>query len=209
MSLLRYRLAVSFLLQKSAPLTESDEAVLSLKRITRLLTRDKRFQVRKHKGNSEYDYGDLVAIILQLEVCINSALFDLEYRQADTVVKFNEAIDQLAAQIKWIFSSIENTGASHLQRLVARDMLEALHYRMVYSVRSKPPPKKTPFKIILNESNHTIPDMFIRNRSINTGDGAADTAEIGSVDGTAMPIRGHDYQSSSVESVQSKAVPPP
>jgi hypothetical protein len=156
---------------------------------------DERFQVRRHRGNTEYDYGDLVAIILQLEVCINSALFDIEYRQADTVVKFNEAVDQLAAQIKLIFSSIENTGASHLQRLVARDMLEALHYRMVYSVRSKPPPKKTPFEIIPNETNHTIPDMFIRNRAPNTGDGATDTSEVGNVDGTAMPIRRHDQES--------------
>ncbi|KAJ5895747.1 uncharacterized protein N7473_005146 [Penicillium subrubescens] len=194
-SLLRYRLAVSFLLKKPGPFTDSPKELLSLKRITRLLMRDERFQVRGHRGNSEYDYGDLVAIILQLEVCINSALFDLEYRQADTVVKFNEAIDQLAAQIKWVFSSIENTGASHLQRLVARDMLEALHYRMVYSVRSKAPPKKTPFEIIPNQTNHTIPDMFTRNRPINTGDGAADAAEIGNVDGTAMPIRGHDQES--------------
>jgi hypothetical protein len=194
-SLLRYRLAVSFLLQDPGPLTESPKALLSLKRITRLLGRDERFQVRRHRGNTEYDYGDLVAIILQLEVCINSALFDLEYRQGDTVVKFNEAIDQLAAQIKLIFSSIENTGASHLQRLVARDMLEALHYRMVYSVRSKAPPKKTPFEIIPNETNHTIPDMFTRNRPANVGDGAADTAEIGNADGMVMPIRGHDQES--------------
>jgi hypothetical protein len=74
-------------------------------------------------------------------------------------------------------------------------MLEALHYRMVYSVRSKAPPKKTPFEIIPNETNHTIPDMFTRNRPANVGDGAADTAEIGNADGTVMPIRGHDQES--------------
>jgi hypothetical protein len=156
------------------------------------LTRDERFQVKRHRGNSEYDYADLVAIILQLEVCVNSALFDLEYRQADTEVKFNEAIDQLAAQIKWIFSSIENSGASHLQRLVARDMLEALHYRMVYSVRSKAPPKRTAYELPERETNHSIKDMFTRNNVTNTGDGTTDIADTQNVDGMAMPIRGHD-----------------
>lgn len=193
--MLRYRLAVSFLLQDPSPLTEPPEMVLGLRRITELLVRDERFQVKKHRGNSDYDYGDLIAVALQLEVCINSALFDLEYRQADTEVKFNKAIDQLAAQIKKIFTSIEDTGASHLQRMLAKDALETLHYRMVYSVRSKAPPKKTLFKSFRRETNHNLKDMFIRgNNATDTTVGATDTADTESADAMAMPIRGHDQQ---------------
>ncbi|KAJ5367931.1 uncharacterized protein N7496_007691 [Penicillium cataractarum] len=192
-SLLRYRLAVSFLLQDPSPLTEPPEVVLGLRRITDLLVRDERFQVKKHRGNSDYDYGDLIAIALQLEVCINSALFDLKYRQADTEVKFNKAIDQLAAQIKKIFTSIEDTGASHLQRMLAKDALETLHYRMIYSVRSKAPPKKTLFKNFRRETNHNLKDMFMRgNTATDTTDGATDTADTESAGGMAMPIRRHD-----------------
>jgi hypothetical protein len=157
--------------------------------------RDERFQAKKHRGNSDYDYGDLIAIVSQLEVCINSALFDLKYRQADTEVKFNKAIDQLAAQIKRIFSSIEDTGASHLQRMLAKDALETLHYRIVYSVRSKAPPKKTLFTTFRRETNHNLKDMFIRGpNATDTTDRATETADTESVDGMAMPIRGHDQQ---------------
>ncbi|CEJ59778.1 hypothetical protein PMG11_08387 [Penicillium brasilianum] len=194
-SLLRYRLALSFLLQDPRPLTEPPEVVLGLRRITELLVRDERFQAKKHRGNSDYDYGDLIAIVSQLEVCINSALFDLKYRQADTEVNFNKAIDQLAAQIKRIFSSIEDTGASHLQRMLAKDALETLHYRIVYSVRSKAPPKKTLFTTFRRETNHNLKDMFIRGKDATDTTGrATETADTENVDGMAMPIRAHDQQ---------------
>ncbi len=176
-------------------MTERPEVLLDLKRITRLLMRDERFQVKRQKGNTEYDYGDLIALALQLEVCINSALFDLEYQQADTEVEFNKAIDKLAVQIKRIFNSIEDTGASHLQRMLAKQALETLHYRMVYSVRSKAPPKRTLFKTFQSERNHNVKDMFIRNNAINSNDGAGDAPDTESVHGTTMPIRGHDQQS--------------
>lgn len=192
MSLLRYRLAVSFLLQNPNPLTEPPEAVLDLRRILKLLKDDERFQLKNYKGNPEYDYGDLVALTLQLEVCINSTLFDLDYRQADTEVKFNEAIDQLAAQIKKMFTSIEDTGASHLQRMKAKQALETLYYRMLYSVRSKVPPKRTLFKTFHKETNHRIKDMFRRNIAMESGDGASDAPDTEHVDGMAMPIRRHE-----------------
>lgn len=176
-------------------MTERPEVLLDLKRITRLLMHDERFQVKGHKGNTEYDYGDLIALALQLEVCINSALFDLEYQQADTEVEFNKAIDKLAAQIKRIFNSIEDTGASHLQRMLAKQALETLHYRMIYSVRSKAPPKRTLFKTFQSERNHNVKDMFIRNNAINSNDGPGDALDTEIVHGMTMPIRGHDQRS--------------
>jgi hypothetical protein len=49
-SLLRYRLAVSFLLQEPTPLTEPVEEVLDLKRLTHII-RDPRFQININIGS--------------------------------------------------------------------------------------------------------------------------------------------------------------
>lgn len=187
-SLLRYRLTVAFLLQDPGPLTEPPEKVLDLKRLTVLLTRDERFNMKLQKSKDDYDYSDLSAACVLLDVVVNTGLYDLEYKQADTAKEFDAVIDQLAAQIKIIFSSIADTGASHLKRMLAKEALEALHYRVIYSVRSKPPPKKTLFQTYAKE-NRNIMTFFQR---VNKDPSEETTSSsVDAPDGTAMPIRGH------------------
>ena len=55
-------------------------------------------------------------------------------------------------RIKKIFTSIEDSGVSHLKRTLAKEGLEALHYRVLYSVRSKPQPRRVGFQVELNEN---------------------------------------------------------
>ncbi|KAJ5764625.1 hypothetical protein N7533_003306 [Penicillium manginii] len=179
-SLLRYRLAVSFLLQEPTPLTEPVEEVLDLKRLTHII-RDPRFQININIGTraeSESDYGELIALTQLLEVALNSTLYDLRYKEQDTEKEFNAAIDKLASQLKTNFSSMKECGASHLKRMLAKGALETLHYRLVYSVRSKPPPKKTPFQIHAKEGT-SINSYFNKK---DTGGTNGDT--------TRIPIRG-------------------
>ena len=186
-------MAVAFLLQDSGPLKEPPESVLDLQRITALLTRDERFQVGRRKNDPDYDYGDLVALTSHLEVCVNTALADLKFADADTESKFNAAIDQMAARIKKLFTSIEDTGASHLQRMLAKQALETLHYRMMYSVRSKAPPKRTLFQTFQRESNRNVKDMFQRlNNGPASTDGASEAPGTEGLNGVPIPIRGHD-----------------
>ncbi|KAJ5772497.1 hypothetical protein N7520_003026 [Penicillium odoratum] len=159
-SRLRYRLAVAFLLRNDAALTEPIQDVLDLGRLTHFLASDERFQVKAYKARGDYDYGELTANAILLDIAINTALSDLNYQGEDTDKRFNEAIDILAAQIKRTFSSIEDTGASHLKRMLAKETLESVHYRMLYSVRSKPPPKKSAFKSSAKQTNGTISSHF-------------------------------------------------
>ncbi|KAJ5595574.1 uncharacterized protein N7459_001782 [Penicillium hispanicum] len=192
-SLLRYRLATAFLLQTSSPLTEPPEVVLDLKRFTVFLMRDERFHLKSYKGKSDYDYGELTALAMLLDIVINSSLCDLNLIQGSNENKFDAAIDKLATQIKKIFSSIEDTGASHLKRMLAKEALEALYYRVVYSVRSKPPPKKSLFKTFAREDGN-IRSIFNSKIAINS----TDDGEIDSDDGTdaiAMPIRESSHPS--------------
>lgn len=200
-SRLRYRLATAFLLQIPSPLTEPPEVVLDLKRLTVFLIRDERFHFKSFKGKSDYDYGELTAIAMLLDIIINTSLYDLRLRQGSTETEFNAAIDKLAAQIKRIFCSIEDTGASHLRRMLAKEALEALHYRVIYSVRSKPPPKKTLFETFAR-GNGDIRNMFNTTIPINTATHSDD-----GIVGTARPTEarspGTNNQSRLIESSDS------
>ncbi|KAJ6105079.1 hypothetical protein N7486_003768 [Penicillium sp. IBT 16267x] len=178
-SRLRYRLAVAFLLQTPSPLMEPVQDVLDLQRLARFLIGDERFQVKAYKAKGDYDYGELTANAILLDIAINTALYDLRYKQDNTDNEFNEAVDALAVQIKRIFSSIEDTGASHLKRMLAKETLESIHYRMLYSVRSRPPPKKTLFAPYAKKPNGNIQSHFKQRITIDP------------LDETSMPIRRH------------------
>lgn len=142
----RCRLAVAFLLQDASPLTELPERVLDLKRITNLL-KDRRFDIKsfKRKDCVEFDYGELGAITALLNIAIDSGHLKFRTPGATAEAEPNAEVDALAGHLKKIFTSIEDSGASHFKRTQAKEALEALHYRVLYSVRSKPPPKKSFF----------------------------------------------------------------
>jgi hypothetical protein len=145
-ALFRGRLAVAFFIRDPSPLTEPPETAFDLRRITRHL-RDKRFDIKLHKakGEGSYDYTELGAITSLLNVAIDLGRPTPTFSDKESENAFNAAVDALAERIKRIFTAIEDSGASHLRRTETKQSLEALHYRIVYSVRSKPPPKKSFF----------------------------------------------------------------
>ncbi|KAJ5724310.1 hypothetical protein N7488_002345 [Penicillium malachiteum] len=164
-SLLRYRLAMAFLLQKHGPLTEPVEEVLNLKRLTLFLISDPRLKVKSYK-KSGHDYGQLIAVSMLLDIVINRTIYDLNVHTEEK--DYNEAIDKIAAQIKGVFSAIPDAGASHLKRMLAKQALEAVHYRMVYSVRSKPPPTKKTFLSDTPRRDGNIGQLFKPRIAIHT-----------------------------------------
>ncbi|CAI7625528.1 unnamed protein product [Penicillium crustosum] len=203
-ALIRCRLAVAFLLQSSSPLTEPPEKLLDIKRITLLLLRDERFQVKRFKGIADYDWRELTSLTSLLNVAIDSSALELNFSSAQTEKDYDVAIDRLAAQIKMIFCSIQDSGASHVTRTVAKSELEALHYRIVYSVRSKPPPKTTIFESHVKERDGNIRSHFSNFAAIAAGKKTPETrqetnpsAAPGDADNgdTEIPIRVHDQVS--------------
>ena len=144
--MLRCRLAVAFLTSDPSPLTEGPDVMVYLKRITNVL-KGKRFDVKRYKTKNqpEYDYGELMAITTILNVAIDSGWSGVDFSSKDAEREFNSEVDVLADRIKRIFTSIEDSGASHLKRTLAKEALEALHYRIIYSVRTKPRPKRSIF----------------------------------------------------------------
>lgn len=140
---------MAFLLQDASPLTEPADRVLDLKRITDFL-RARRFDVKTFKRNDddhEFDYSELGAITALLNIAIDSGRSNFRAAGASTEADLNAEVDALADRLKKIFTSIEDSGASHLKRTQTKEAIEALHYRVLYSVRSKPRPKKSLFGI--------------------------------------------------------------
>ncbi|KAJ5365571.1 hypothetical protein N7517_008457 [Penicillium concentricum] len=200
-ALIRCRLAVAFLLQSQDPLTEPPEKLLDIKRITLLLLRNERFQVKRFKGIADYDWRELTSLTALLNVAIDSSALELNFNSTQTEKDYNAAIDRLAAQIKTIFCSIQDSGASHVTRTVAKSELEALHYRIVYSVRSKPPPKTTIFESLVKERDGNIRSHFSNFAALAAGKQNPETrqetnssaAPGDAVNGdTEIPIRAHD-----------------
>lgn len=178
-SRLRYRLAMAFLLRSQDPLTEPVQDVLDLERLTCSLTDDERFNVNAHKANRRYDYEELTANANLLDVVINSCLYDLSYQGEDKFKQLDEATDKLASKIKVMFGSLSYSGASHMKQMVAKGTLEHVYRRMIYSIRSKPPPRRNLFQSKAQAGNDSIKNHFKLQVAAE------------SLDDTPMPIRRH------------------
>ncbi|KAL1955585.1 hypothetical protein VTO42DRAFT_8388 [Malbranchea cinnamomea] len=164
-ALFRTRLALAFLYQDPSPLDTPREHLINLKRIRSQL-HDSRFNVtRKCDGdpNSRFDYFSFAALTSILNIAIDSgtsmdpATLTSSEEAEDN---FNREVDRLADRVKAIFTSIQDSGASHLKRTEAKESLQALHYRLIFGVRTKARPKKSFFEFV--KESETILAHFPR-----------------------------------------------
>lgn len=95
-------------------------------------------------STQDFDFANLSALTFLLDVAIDDG-HPPNPCTKDAEKAFNASVDALADRIKSIFSAIEDSGASHMKRTEAKESLEALHYRLIYGVRTKPRPKKPLF----------------------------------------------------------------
>jgi hypothetical protein len=130
---------MAFLCNDEAQLEKSSEDILSLRGVINHL-KHTRLDVKLHKARleSNYDYNELKAITSLLNVVIDSGRTTLEFPDKESERQFNADVDTLAEQVKRIFNAIEDSGASHLKRTEAKQGLEALRYRIIFSIRSRP-----------------------------------------------------------------------
>ena len=91
------------------------------------------------------DYSELAAAIGILSIAIDGGDSRSSSSATEEVKAFNREIDVLSSKIKSMFADIVDTGASHMGRTEAKEVLEAFQYRLSYGVRTKPPPKQSLF----------------------------------------------------------------
>ncbi|KAL8679852.1 MAG: hypothetical protein Q9186_003918 [Xanthomendoza sp. 1 TL-2023] len=134
-SLFRRRLALAFFFHDPASLSKLREDLSDLKAISRNLGKSN-FIV-----NTETDYSALAASIATLAIGLDDGDPPRMDASKEAIATFNNDLDRLALRIKAMFTQIVDTGASHMKRTEAKEVLESFHSCLVYAVRTKQKPK--------------------------------------------------------------------
>ncbi|KAK2875585.1 hypothetical protein FQN49_001590 [Arthroderma sp. PD_2] len=152
-ALFRCRLALAFLFRNTSPLDKPVAHLINLQQIGSQL-KGARFRVNEHRSEDRepFDFAKLAALTTILDIAIDSGTLEPSFTSKEDEMEFNKQVDKLSDQVKATFTAIQATGASHLKRTEAKEGLEALHYRLVHTVRTKPKQKKS-FFISSNEDD--------------------------------------------------------
>ena len=144
---LRIRLAKLFLLGT----TEEDSSDISnpenslLQQLTTHL-QDPRYNIsRCGRHGAAFDYSTLSYLIYIFDTALADGGRPSSFSDAFSECEFNHQVDKLADCVKSIITSIADTGASHMRRTEAKEALNALHFRVLFGVRTQPRPKKSVF----------------------------------------------------------------
>ncbi|KAI9852822.1 MAG: hypothetical protein M1838_005043 [Thelocarpon superellum] len=142
---LRRRLAMAYFFEDRSILDTPSGPLVQFPRIMTRLD-DSRFDI----GN-ETNYTELAALLSILDIGLDDGCSscDLDVTIAAQERAFNGAVDELARKIKVMFTTISDSGAAHMTRTEAKEVLERVHYRLVYGVRTKSRPKQHLFQSTL------------------------------------------------------------
>ncbi len=107
---------------------------------------DPRYDIsRSNRQDTVFDYGTFSSLIYIFDAALANGGRSSTFVDTSSEREFNHNIDTLADRVKAIMTSIADTGASHMRRTEAKEALNALHFRLLYGVRTKPRPKKSVF----------------------------------------------------------------
>lgn len=137
--LLRRRLALACFFRDIGYLSQRSDDTIDLIGIARHL------EGPQFMTSNATDYSELAAAIGILSIAIDCGDPPSSPCATEEEKAFNRDIDVLSFKIKSMFADIVDTGASHMGRTEAKEVLEAFQYRLLYGVRTKPPPKKSLF----------------------------------------------------------------
>jgi hypothetical protein len=138
-NIFRCRLALSFFFNDMTLLDTPAEHVLSIHRVNRKLRR-LHLQLDDHT-----DYAELSALAFILDAAIDRGIPPGSPLDKTSENAFNNEVDAVAKKIKTIFTAMADSGASHLKRGETKERFEALYFRLIYAVRTRPPPKMSVF----------------------------------------------------------------
>ena len=128
-SSLRRKLAMAFLFDDLQAIESTTTPILE--RITFALN-DQKFRITR-----ETDFSKLAAHVTFFNVALDDGEPPRPDAGEETHKAYNGHIDELATKVKEIFSSIIDTGASHMRRTQVKQDLESLHSRILYAMRTK------------------------------------------------------------------------
>ena len=142
LSLLRRRLSLAFFFNDTSYLLKEGEKLVHLDSVSHRLT-EPGYCISKNT-----DFTEFAASVSMLSIGMDNGDRPLLGLNERGETSFDKAIDMLSREIKAMNDRIVDTGASHMGRTQAKQVLEALHSRLLYAIRIKPPP---PIKSILTD----------------------------------------------------------
>jgi hypothetical protein len=135
MSTFRCRLALAFFFNDDTLLDLPSDELFSIIRVNQYLRK------RRLVLDGSTDYTELASLAYMLDAAIDKGIPTASPLDRAQEKDFNREVDAAAERIKTMFTAMADSGASHLKRSEAKERFEALYYRLVYAVRTKPPPK--------------------------------------------------------------------
>ena len=139
---LRVQLAhVSLMGLESHALTRESSAITFVDLLTNLVKTSPDFD-NSARNARKLNYGHLRAHAMILDTAISDGNRRAAFAGRSDEAAFNTSVDALADAIKARYSSISDSGASHISRTEAKDALTAVYWRVLMAVRTKPRPKK-------------------------------------------------------------------
>ncbi len=115
----------------------------------------KKLQKLHLTAKHDTDYVELSSTVSILDMALDLCLPptpsppsapETKAKASDEDSIFNQRVDELAQEVKAVFSRIPDAGAGHISRTEAKEVLNRVHYRIAYGVRTKPRPKKNLFE---------------------------------------------------------------
>lgn len=139
LGLLRRRLALAFFFENSSYLSRAPQNAFDLSTVTDYLRRPA-FDIKV-----DADYAQLAARISILDIAIDRGVPAVNICDLHDETSFNREVDSLAKRIKAMYTGLLDSGASHMSRTEAKEVLRIMHYRLIYAVRTKQEPKSSLF----------------------------------------------------------------
>ena len=119
------------------------------------------------------DYTHLAAQASILDIAIGDGGYPLPTGDDDVDAKarkaFDKKVDKLADDVQSLAARIIDTGAAHLTRTEAKEVLQAMHTRLLYGVRTRPRPKKSLFSSADEErEGERAMEKFLKGQGIDS-----------------------------------------
>ena len=156
---LRRRLALAFFFNNEVYSDSAPQNIIDLSEVVKWLDQP---QFKIHKDT---DYYELAALMSILDVAIDNGLSnETNITDIEDESAFNRQVDDLAARIYVMWSSINDAGASFMSRIDAKEVMESLRHRLLYGVRTRPKPKTSIFDSGLAETKDMVKEKEFMNR---------------------------------------------
>lgn len=181
------RVALASFMNSKAYLTNNLEDQSTMREVALYLRENERFKIRDDTdfsilgaqfgildvaiglGLSRFDFGGSeLASKTDSPVGIGPVTYRLPL--SDEEVRFNSAVDDVVGGLRSIAFNIRDSGATHMRRTECKTAIEKLSYRLEFSARTKPKPRKGIFGESEGATDMMMNFIGSRDQGVATGE---------------------------------------